>query len=181
MKIFSLSLLLFSLTTFSKPQVVLETTKGNIEVELYEDKAPETVKNFLSYVNEGFYNGTIFHRVIGDFMIQGGGFDINLQKKKTKDPIKNEADNRISNDVGTIAMARTSDPNSATAQFFINVENNSNLNYTSPANPGYAVFGRVKMGMTVVNAIKKAGTKSNGPFRNLPVENIIIKKAYVKK
>lgn len=173
--------LLFTLPLFAKTKVILETTKGQIELELFDKKSPKTVENFLGYVNSGFYNGTIFHRVISDFMIQGGGFTTNLKKKETKDPIKNEASNRISNDVGTIAMARTNEPDSATAQFFINVENNSNLNYTSPANPGYAVFGRVVKGMTVVNSIKKASTRANGPFRDLPVENIIIKKAYVKK
>jgi peptidyl-prolyl cis-trans isomerase A (cyclophilin A) len=173
--------LLFSTSLFAKTKVVLETTKGKIEIELYDKKSPKTVENFLGYVKSGFYNGTIFHRVISDFMIQGGGFTTNLKKKETKDPVKNEASNRISNDVGTIAMARTNDPDSATAQFFINVENNSNLNYTGPSNPGYAVFGRVVKGMTVVNSIKKSSTRQNGPFRDLPVENIVIQKAYVKK
>jgi cyclophilin family peptidyl-prolyl cis-trans isomerase len=178
----SLTFLFFlSTSLIAKTHVVLETSKGKIELELYDKKSPKTVENFLSYVNSGFYNGTIFHRVISDFMIQGGGFTASLKKKETKDPIKNEASNRISNDAGTISMARTSEPDSATAQFFINVENNSNLNYTSPANPGYAVFGRVYRGMTVVNSIKKVATRGNGPFRKLPVENIIIKKAYVKK
>ena len=176
-----LSLLFFTVSSFSKTQVVMETSKGDIVLELFDDKAPITVKNFLVYVKEGFYNGTIFHRVINDFMIQGGGFTTNLKQKKTKDPIKNEASHKISNDVGTIAMARTPDPNSATSQFFINVKTNTFLNYSSEANPSYTVFGKVKKGMPVVNTIKKVATKRNGPLQNLPVENIIIKNMFVKK
>lgn len=171
----------FSIATVaSYPVVVVETSKGTIEIELYKDKAPKTVENFLEYVKSDFYKDTIFHRVIDGFMIQGGGFTTNLQKKNTRPPIPNEAANRIANDTGTIAMARTSDPNSATAQFFINVSDNSSLNYQGPGNPGYAVFGRVKKGMTVVNKIKKTATKSNGPFQDLPVENIVIQSVSVK-
>lgn len=183
----SLLLLVFfilSLASFAaKPIVVMETTSGNIEIELYKEKAPLTVKNFLEYVNSKFYDGTIFHRVIDGFMIQGGGYTTQLKKKTTRASINNEASNRISNDIGTIAMARTGEPHSATAQFFINVNDNSSLNYSAPTprGYGYAVFGRVKKGMTVVNKIKKVTTKSNGPFRNLPMENVIIKKAYLKK
>lgn len=178
----SLSILL-SFTTVAKPHVVLETTSGVIELELEDKKAPETVKNFLKYVKDKHYDGTIFHRVIGTFMIQGGGYTAQLVKKKTRAPIKNEATNMLTNDIGTIAMARTSDPHSATAQFFINVSENTSLNFRSetPAGYGYTVFGRVVKGMPVVNKIKKTATKRNGPFADLPVENIIIKKAYVKK
>jgi len=167
----------------SKPIVVMETSSGVMELELYPAKAPETVKNFLAYVNSKFYDDTIFHRVIDGFMIQGGGFTTQLKKKKTRPGIKNEAANRVSNDEGTIAMARTGDPHSATAQFFINVNNNSSLNHTAPTPQGYGytVFGRVKKGMTVVNKIKKVTTKRNGPFQNLPMESVIIKKAYLKK
>tara|TARA_R110002072_G_scaffold64203_2_gene159295 strand:+ start:141090 stop:141656 length:567 start_codon:yes stop_codon:yes gene_type:complete len=178
-------LLLFSQLTFSKgnPVVEMSTNKGTIEIELYKEKAPITVKNFLKYVKSNFYNGTIFHRVIDNFMIQGGGYTTNLVKKKTNEPIKNEATNKIQNTVGTIAMARTSNVNSATAQFFINVADNSFLNHrgTDSSSYGYAVFGRVIKGMSVVNQIKKAATKSNGPFANLPTENIVIKSVKLKK
>lgn len=177
--------LLLSLVIHAKgnPKVVLETNKGSMTIELYKKKAPATVENFLEYVNSGFYNGTIFHRVIDGFMIQGGGFTTNLQKKKTRKSIINEATNKIQNTIGTIAMARTSDVNSATAQFFINVADNDFLNHRGKdaRSFGYAVFGRVVKGMSVVNQIKKASTKRNGPFANLPVENIIIKKAKVMK
>lgn len=174
---------LFSGITLANPRVVLETTSGNIELELNEKKAPETVKNFLKYVKDKHYDGTIFHRVIGNFMIQGGGYTSQLVKKDTRKPIKNEATNGLKNDIGTIAMARTSEPHSATAQFFINVAENSSLDFRSetPAGFGYAVFGRVVKGMPVVNKIKKTATKRNGPFGDMPVENIIIKKAYLKK
>ena len=163
--------------------VVLETNQGNVEIKLFDDKAPETVKNFLKYVNDGFYNQTIFHRIIDGFMIQGGGYTTSLNKKETRDAIKNEADNGLQNTTGTIAMARTNDPHSATAQFFINVNDNSSLNHFAKTGRGwgYAVFGQVAKGMSVVNKIKKVSTRRNGPFGDLPVENIIIKKAYVKK
>lgn len=173
-----LSLLIFSLslTVWAKnPMVVIETNMGAIEVELYEDKAPETVKNFLGYVNEKFYDGTIFHRVIDGFMIQGGGMDEKLTEKKTKAPIKNEAKNGLKNDVGTIAMARTADPNSATAQFFINVNDNSGLNYPSPDGHGYAVFGKVTSGMHVVNRIKAVKTGNLGGHQNVPMDTVLIK------
>lgn len=165
------------------PVVVMETTQGTIEIKLFEDKAPETVKNFLTYVNEGFYNQTIFHRVIDGFMIQGGGYTVDLKKKSTHDAIKNEANNGLQNTTGTIAMARTSDPHSATAQFFINVNDNSNLNHIAqtPRGWGYCVFGQVSKGMSVVNKIKKTQTRRNGPFADLPAENIIMTKVYLKK
>ena len=173
----------FATQAANQPVVVIETTQGTIEIKLFQDKAPKTVENFLQYVKDGFYNDTIFHRVMDGFMIQGGGYTTSLKKKDTRDAIQNEANNGIQNTVGTIAMARTNDPHSATAQFFINVADNSSLNHSSPTpyGWGYAVFGQVAKGMTVVNKIKKAQTRVNGPFRNLPVENIIMTKVYVKK
>ena len=158
--------------------VTLETTKGNIVIEVNEQAAPVTSANFLQYVQEGFFNGTIFHRVIPGFMIQGGGFTADMQQKQTRPPIKNEASNGLKNDRGTIAMARTNDPNSATAQFFINVANNDNLNY-SPRNPGYAVFGKVVEGMDVVDTIAKVKTTTNAMFKDIPVEPVSIKSAKV--
>lgn len=172
--------LIFSLNTLARTQVVMETNFGNIEIELYDKKSPKTVENFLKYTDSKFYDGTIFHRVIDNFMIQGGGFTPSLERKKTLDPIVNEASNKIGNETGTIAMARTPNPNSATSQFFINVRNNSNLNYAGPGQEGYAVFGRVIKGMSVVNRIKKVRTMSNGNMRNLPSENVVIKKVYRK-
>jgi peptidyl-prolyl cis-trans isomerase B (cyclophilin B) len=163
------------------PIVCIQTNMGSIVIELYPKKAPVTVKNFLRYVEDGFYNGTIFHRVINRFMIQGGGFTENYKKKKTFAPIKNEADNGLKNEVGTIAMARTSDPNSATAQFFINTANNTFLNYTAPdANGwGYAVFGKVIKGMDVVDKIEKVKTGRGGPFNSdVPEKQIVIKYIY---
>ncbi|RMF20864.1 MAG: peptidyl-prolyl cis-trans isomerase [Deltaproteobacteria bacterium] len=159
------------------PTVVMKTNRGAIEIELYPDKAPATVENFLAYVDSGFYDGTIFHRVIKDFMIQGGGYDTNKQRKPTRPPIKNEADNGLKNEVGTIAMARTSDPDSATAQFFINVKDNAFLDFQSktPRGWGYAVFGRVVKGMDVVRAIENTPTKNEGgAFQNLPAEMVVI-------
>jgi len=155
---------------------------GKIELELYTDKAPKTVENFMKYARSGHYDGTIFHRVIDNFMIQGGGYTIDLKEKPTRAPIKNEARIDLPNNTGTISMARTSAPHSATSQFFINVRDNSSLNFRSATNSGYgyAVFGRVKKGMSIVNRIKKAATKANGPHRNMPTENIIIKKVTFK-
>ncbi len=161
--------------------VTLETTKGNIIIEVNEQAAPVTSTNFLQYVQEGFYNGTIFHRVIPNFMIQGGGFTVDMQQKPTRPQIKNEASNGLKNNRGTIAMARTNDPNSATAQFFINVANNDFLN-PSPKNPaGYAVFGKVVEGMDVVDAIVNVKTATKGQFQNVPVEPVIIKSAKMGK
>jgi cyclophilin family peptidyl-prolyl cis-trans isomerase len=154
------------------PRVALETSKGTIVLELYPDKAPKTVANFLKYVKAGQYNGTIFHRVIPRFMIQGGGFTPNMAEKPTQAPIQNEADNGLGNDRGTLAMARTSDPNSATAQFYINVVDNAALNHT-PSSPGYAVFGKVVEGMDVADAIAAVKTKA----QDVPVEPVIIKTA----
>jgi peptidyl-prolyl cis-trans isomerase B (cyclophilin B) len=161
------------------PKVLIETTNGNIVLELYADKAPETVKNFLTYVDDGFYNGTIFHRVIPNFMIQGGGFTADMKQKRTRPPIKNEADNGLKNDRGTIAMARTQDPNSATAQFFINSADNDFLNHTgkTPQGWGYAVFGRVVEGMEVVDAISAVKTGNMGMHQDVPKTAVVISKA----
>jgi cyclophilin family peptidyl-prolyl cis-trans isomerase len=154
------------------PKIIMDTSKGQLTIELYADKAPETVKNFLGYVDAGFYNGTVFHRVIPKFMIQGGGFTPDMQQKPTRPPIKIESDNGLKNDRGTIAMARTSDPNSATAQFFINSVDNAFLNFTAKTDKGwgYAVFGRVVKGMEVVDEISKVRTGA----RDVPVETIAI-------
>jgi cyclophilin family peptidyl-prolyl cis-trans isomerase len=164
----------------SAPSVILKTSVGEIEIELFPDKAPESVKNFLAYVDEGFYDGTIFHRVIKDFMIQGGGYDGGRQKKPTRSPIKNEANNGLKNETGTVAMARTSVPDSATSQFFINVENNAFLDYreATPEGWGYAVFGRVTRGMDVAEKIENAETEDGGgAFRNIPKSPVVIESA----
>ena len=154
----------------SNPRVVLETTKGEIVLELYADKAPLSVKNFLDYMEAGFYSNIIFHRVIPGFMIQGGGFSRDMQKKPTQTPIKNEAHNGLKNDRGTIAMARTQAPHSASSQFFINTVDNAFLNYKSQTMSGwgYAVFGKVVKGMEVVDAISKVTTGTQGRFRDVP-------------
>lgn len=159
--------------------VKLLTNFGEITLELNAEKAPITVANFLQYVDSGFYNGTIFHRVINGFMIQGGGFDGKMQQKATADEIKNEADNSLANDIYTIAMARTSAPHSASSQFFINVGNNDFLNYTAPNSSGwgYCVFGKVTAGMDVVDKIKKVATTSRNGHQDVPVENVIIESA----
>jgi peptidyl-prolyl cis-trans isomerase B (cyclophilin B) len=161
--------------------VKLHTNHGTMTLELYDDKAPETVKNFVEYVNSGFYNGTIFHRVIDGFMIQGGGFEPGMKHKDTRAPIKNEADNGLKNDTYTVAMARTSDPNSATAQFFINVKDNHFLDYTAPTTQGYGycVFGKVVDGTDVVDAIKKVKTGFRNGHQDVPEEDVIITKAEV--
>jgi peptidyl-prolyl cis-trans isomerase B (cyclophilin B) len=166
-----------------QPKVVMETNQGIIEIELFQDKSPQTVTNFLKYVDEKFYDGTIFHRVINNFMIQGGGFNEKMTEKKTRAPIKNEAANGLRNEVGTLAMARTSDPHSASAQFFINVADNSFLNHTSPdANGwGYAVFGKVIQGMHIVNRIKMVKTGQIGPYSDVPMDSVIIKSIRRKK
>lgn len=166
----------------SNPQVVMETSKGDIVLELYLDKAPLTVKNFLDYIDAGFYSGTVFHRVIPGFMLQGGGFSRDMQKKSTLIPVKNEAFNGLKNDRGTIAMARTQDPHSASSQFFINTVDNAFLNYKSQttAGWGYAVFGKVIKGMEVVDAISKVQTGTQGRFRDVPktpVEIIKVRRA----
>jgi len=161
------------------PKALIETNKGPITVELYQDKAPATVANFLTYVDEGFYNGTIFHRVIDGFMVQGGGFGQDMKKKATHDAIANEADNGLKNERGTLAMARTSSPNSATAQFFINHKGNDFLNHTAKDRRGwgYAVFGKVTDGMDVVDEIATTPTGPGGPFpKDVPQNTVIIEK-----
>ena len=156
--------------------VVMKTSMGEIEMELYRDKAPDTVDNFLKYVDEGFYDGTIFHRVISSFMVQGGGFTPDMEQKKTNPPVKNEANNGLSNKNGSIAMARTSDVHSATGQFFINVKDNDFLNYKSSDSQGfgYCVFGQVVSGMDVVDAIKNVETGNKGYFQDVPVKTVTI-------
>ena len=160
------ALLSFNMAIAEPVTVKMETSQGIVILELYPDKAPKTVANFLKYIESGFYSGTIFHRVIDGFMIQGGGFDNNYKRKETMAPVLNEADNGLTNDLGTIAMARTMDPHSATAQFFINVKDNDFLNHTNktPRGWGYAVFGKVIKGMDTVDKIRKTPTGSGGPF-----------------
>jgi len=166
-------------TAKGNPKVVLDTSKGEIVIELFADKAPETVQNFLAYVDAKFYDGTIFHRVIPNFMIQGGGFSADMNQKSTNDPIENEADNGLKNLRGTIAMARTSDPHSATGQFFINNVDNDFLNFKSktPQGWGYAVFGKVIEGIEVVDAISAVKTKTEGMYQDVPAEAVVINSA----
>lgn len=162
--------------------ITLHTNYGDIELELDFDKAPKTAANFRQYAVDGFYNGTIFHRVINNFMIQGGGFTENMEQKKTNATIENEADNGLPNNTGTIAMARTSDPHSATAQFFINVKDNDFLNHKSKTAQGwgYCVFGKVTKGMDVVNKIKNVKTSSQGMHQDVPVETVVIERVTVQ-
>ena len=158
--------------------VLMTTSMGDITIELNNEKAPISTQNFLSYVDSGHYAGTVFHRVIDGFMVQGGGYDENLEKKPTRNAIPNEADNGLKNVVGTVAMARTNDPHSATAQFFVNVKDNAFLDHKEKAGPGwgYAVFGKVTSGMDVVNQIKGVTTGSKGSFaKDAPLENVVIK------
>jgi len=160
-------------------KVKLTTSMGDIIIELNEEAAPVTVKNFLRYTEEGFYDGIIFHRVIPNFMIQGGGFDANMIQKPTHKAIINEANNGLKNDRGTAAMARTNNPDSATCQFFINHKDNAFLNYGGSSNPGYAVFGKVVEGMEVVDKIASVKTTDKGAYADVPVEAIVIKSAKV--
>jgi peptidyl-prolyl cis-trans isomerase B (cyclophilin B) len=181
------ALIIFSLLIFTgsanaediNPKVVLDTSKGKIVLELYPDNAPETVKNFLNYVDAKYYDGTIFHRVIPNFMIQGGGFTTDMKRKNPQAPIKNEADTGLKNERGTIAMARTGDPHSATAQFFINSKNNDFLNHKSKTQQGwgYTAFGKVIEGMKTVDAISAVKTKTAGGFRDVPAEPVVIQSA----
>jgi peptidyl-prolyl cis-trans isomerase A (cyclophilin A)/peptidyl-prolyl cis-trans isomerase B (cyclophilin B) len=171
------SLLLLSLSAFAQPTVEIKTNKGSIVVELNQDKAPNTVANFVKYANDGFYTGTVFHRVISGFMIQGGGLDKNLNEKETRAPIKNEADNGLANNIGTIAMARTNDPHSASSQFFINVANNAFLNHTEKSERGwgYTVFGKVVKGMDVVDKIAKIPTDGGDvPTQTIMIESVTV-------
>jgi cyclophilin family peptidyl-prolyl cis-trans isomerase len=167
----------------ANPRVEMETSKGKFVIELFPEKAPETVKNFLNYVDTKFYDGTIFHRVIPNFMIQGGGFTSDMKKKSAGTPIKNEADNGLKNERSTIAMARTGDPHSATAQFFINSVNNDFLNHKGKTQQGwgYVVFGKVIKGMDVVDAISSAKTVTRGGYRDIPAETIEIRSVRVLK
>lgn len=163
------------------PQASIRTSLGTIVVELYPDKAPRSVDNFMQYARDGFYDGTVFHRVIGNFMIQGGGFTRDMRQKPTRAPIPLESGNGLRNDAGTLAMARTSDPNSATAQFFINVVDNAGLNRPSPDGHGYAVFGRVVRGMDVVDKIRRVPTGRSGPFSDVPTEPVVIESITLDK
>lgn len=176
----------FALTSISSsalaakgdPHVLLTTSAGNIELVLDSEKAPVTVKNFVDYVNNGFYNNTIFHRVIPGFMIQGGGFNVDMTQKSTNPPIKNEADNGLRNTRGSIAMARTADKDSATSQFFINVADNAFLNH-GQRDYGYAVFGKVVKGMDVADKIAQVPTHNVGPYQNVPSKPVVILSAKV--
>lgn len=163
--------------------VILKTNYGDISIELDFDKAPKTAENFVQYVKDGYYDGTIFHRVIDNFMIQGGGFEPGMKQKSTRDPIENEADNGLANDAGTIAMARTMDPHSASAQFFINVKDNDFLNHSAKTAQGwgYAVFGKVAEGMDVVNKIKAVATTMAAGHQDVPAEDVIIESAVVSE
>lgn len=165
----------------TNPRVKLETSMGDIVIELDATKAPKSAANFIDYVKDGFYNGTVFHRVMDGFMIQGGGFEPGLKQKPTKAPIDNEANNGLKNDKYTIAMARTNDPHSATAQFFINVADNDFLNHTAPTSNGwgYAVFGKVTSGMDVVDKIKGVKTGNSGFHQNVPTQDVVINKAVI--
>ncbi|MBR9828264.1 MAG: peptidyl-prolyl cis-trans isomerase [Oceanospirillales bacterium] len=163
--------------------IILQTNVGAITIELDHDKAPATAANFEQYVRDGFYDGVIFHRVIDGFMIQGGGFEPGMIPKETREPIQNEADNGLSNQEGTLAMARTMDPHSASAQFFINVSDNTFLDHTAKTTEGwgYAVFGKVVDGMDIVNKIKKVGTTMRAGHQDVPAEDIIIESARVEQ
>lgn len=167
--------------TAETTQVALRTNMGDIVLELYSEKAPKTVTNFLQYVKNGHYNGTIFHRVIPNFMIQGGGFDKNMQQKPTNAPIENEAKNGLKNNAYTVAMARTAAPHSASAQFFINVQNNSFLDHPGQDGWGYAVFGKVIKGTEVVDKIKTLDTGNRGMHQNVPLTPVVIESASVLK
>lgn len=180
--LFAVSTLPPALRADDNPTVVLHTSLGDIRLELFAEQAPKSVENFLAYARSGFYDGTIFHRVISHFMIQGGGFTTEMEKKPTGEPIVNEADNGLSNKRGTIAMARTNHPHSATAQFFINVQDNINLDHTGETDSrswGYAVFGRVTEGLDVVDQIRFVQTTRVGPYSDVPVEPVVIVSAEV--
>ena len=161
------------------PVVTIQTNLGAVDVELFADKAPKTVENFLAYVKAGHYDGTIFHRVIAGFMVQGGGFDKEMNKKPTRAPVVNEAQNGLQNSIGTIAMARTNDPDSATCQFFINVKDNDMLN-RSTGNPGYTVFGKVIAGLDVVKKLEAAPTSTQNGMKDVPVKQLVIESVKVK-
>jgi peptidyl-prolyl cis-trans isomerase B (cyclophilin B) len=182
LRLFTFALLAFALSAQNlyaqtNPAAVIHTSMGDIKLELLADQAPASVDNFISYAKSGFYDGTIFHRVISHFMIQGGGFTADMEKKATREPIANEANNGLSNIRGTVAMARTNDPHSATAQFFINTQDNLNLNHTDESSSrtwGYAVFGRVTEGMSVVDEIRFVETTTTPPYSNVPKVPVVI-------
>jgi len=181
-RLFVIALLwLPALALAAAPQVELKTSRGVVVLELYPDKAPETVKNFLEYVKTGHYDGTVFHRVINGFMIQGGGFDLSLKQKETRAPVRNEAANGLKNKRYTLAMARTSDPHSATAQFFINVADNAFLDFRKAEveGYGYCVFGKVVKGQDVVDGIARVSTGRMGPMSDVPAEPVLIESAKV--
>ena len=165
----------------ANPVVAIKTRQGVIVAEIYADTTPKTAANFLQYVKDGFYDGTIFHRVIDGFMIQGGGFTADMKQKSTRAPVENEAGNGLKNGAGTLAMARTSDPNSATAQFFINLANNRGLDYPSPDGAGYAVFGKVTQGFDVVQKIAKLPTANAGFHQNVPTTPVVIESIKLKQ
>lgn len=177
----SLGMALHGAHAADAPQVSLKTNMGEIVLELYPEKAPKSVENFLQYVKSGHYNGTIFHRVISNFMIQGGGFDKDMKQKPTNAPIENEAKNGLKNDTYSVAMARTSAPHSASAQFFINVKNNSFLDYPGQDGWGYAVFGKVIKGTEVVDKIKSVDTTNSGMHQNVPAKPVVIESATIVK
>ena len=181
MKNLLFTLVLLGGSALASPTAIIHTTMGDITIELDEDRAPATVANFRRYAEDGFYNDTIFHRVIPGFMIQGGGHTADMKEKPTREPIANEAHNGLKNARGTIAMARTSNPHSATAQFFINLVDNGYLNHTSKTNAGwgYAVFGKVVAGLEVIDKIAEAKTGRSGMHRDVPVEDIIIEKTEI--
>ena len=170
---------LLSLAALAAPTVEMQTSMGRIVIELDSEKAPKTVQNFVQYANEGFYNGTIFHRVIPDFMIQGGGFTVEMEQKPAPRKVENEARNGLKNDRGTIAMARTADPNSASSQFFVNHRDNASLNYPSPDGAGYAVFGKVTQGIEVVDRIARVAVGNRSMQQNVPLEPVIIQSVKV--
>jgi cyclophilin family peptidyl-prolyl cis-trans isomerase len=177
----ALSALAAEATLAADPRVELKTSQGAIVIELNQAKAPKTVANFLQYVKDGHYNGTVFHRVIDGFMVQGGGFDKDMKQKPTRGTVESEAANGLKNDYGTIAMARTPDPHSASAQFFINVKNNDFLNFREPTAQGYGytVFGKVVSGMDIVDKIAKVPTGNAGPNQNVPREPVIVESATI--
>lgn len=175
----SLSLAAQSALAEEVTKVVMKTSMGEIHLDLYPEKAPVSVENFVNYARSGYYDGTIFHRVISNFMIQGGGFTPDMQKKSSGNPIQNEANNGLSNRRGTIAMARLPQPHSATSQFFINVQNNMNLDYKGDNDWGYAVFGQVTEGMNVVDDIRFVQTSRKPPFSDVPVEPVIIEQVTI--
>lgn len=174
MKVALIAVGLLSAAAWAAPSVEMQTSMGRIVIELDSEKAPKSVQNFVQYVNEGFYNGTVFHRVIPGFMIQGGGFTVDLEQKTASRKVENEGKNGLRNDRGTIAMARTADPHSASSQFFINHRDNAALNYPGADGWGYAVFGRVTQGMDVVDRIAKVATGNRSMHQNVPLEPVVI-------